>query len=897
MKLIRYISFTLLLLLTVENTFGTHNRAGEITYKHLSGFTYEFTITTYTKKSGVSQDADRTRLGIAWGDGTFDSLSRLSQTFLAGNPPLDVYQNKYVGIHTYSGPFTYVVGVSDPNRIDNIINISNSVNALFYLEDTVKILDPNIIGYNNSPQLLNPPIDYGNVGQVFIHNPNAFDPDGDSLSFTISSPLQASGIPVSGYSPPNLIAPGPDNQISINQKTGELTWDAPQRAGVYNIVILIKEYRGGILIGTVIRDLQIIVDVTNNLPPKLNVPLQICKIIGDTITITATASDPNPGDIVKLTANGAPFIVTPPATFTVGSPANPVSGIFNWNTTCDHLLKNDYLVVFNAVDNFDAPPLTDSKTLSIKLLAPPPKNFTATLNIANKTVTLKWDSIYVCAGSAKFRNFTVWRKKGCNTPIDTCNPNLAALGYEKIGTTNNYSFIDNTIRTGNEYSYRVVANFGDRTNAGLILNPFEGLASTESCVVIPADIPLLYNVDVRNTDVANGQIYIEWSRPFPQKLDTIINHGPYVFKLFRATSINGTNYTLVKTVTANSFSEITDTSFLDTGLNTVANAYNYKVAFFANTTDSLGISELASSVFLSIAPAFESLNLSWNFNVPWTNNSYTIYRKLPGGTTFDSLTTTTATSYTDINLQNDSLYCYKIRATGSYSIAGLKTPLINFSQEVCSRPNDTTPPCVPTLTVNNFCTDSRLDTSEYRNYLTWTFNQSGNCITNDITFVRIFYAKLNTDTLQQIDSVAGSIFNNYTHIMPGRSLAGCYALQAIRKNGNTSVFSNKVCVDNCPIYKLPNAFTPNNDGKNDLYTPIYPYRFVERIDMKIYNRWGDLVFQTTDPDINWNGTDYKSGKALNSGVYHYICDVYYQTIDGVKKQDKPFSGYIHLFRE
>lgn len=897
MKSINKIFFSICILLCSISSFATHNRAGEITYKHISGFTYEFTISTYTKLSGASVDADRQRLGISWGDGTFDSLSRVSQTFLNGNPPFDIYANKYIGIHTYSGPFTYVVGVTDPNRIDGIINIGNAVGSLFYLEDTVRILDPNIIGFNSSPQLLNPPIDYGNVGQIFIHNPNAFDPDGDSLSFTISAPLQASGIPVAGYTPPNQIAPGPNNQISINQKTGELLWDAPQRAGVYNIVILIKEYRGGIFIGSVLRDLQIIIDATNNSPPKLVVPLEICKIVGDTIRFTASASDPNLTDKVTLSANGAPFIVSNPATFVVGTPANPVSGVFNWNTTCDHLLKNDYLVVFNAVDNFDSPPLSDSKTLVIKLLAPPPKNFTATLNIVNKTVTLKWDSLYSCANNSKFRNFTVLRKKGCNNPIDTCNPNLASLGYERIATTNNYTFIDNTITTGNEYSYRVVANFGDRSNAGVILNPFEGLASIENCIIIPADLPVIYNVDVRSTDATTGQIYVEWSRPFADKLDTIINSGPYVFKLFRATGLNGTNYTLINTKTFNSFSAINDTSFLDNGLNTITNAYNYKIAFFVRTTDSLGISDPASSVFLTVGSAFEALNLSWSSIVPWINNSYVIFRKSPNSLTYDSLTTVTTTTYRDINLQNDSLYCYKIKAIGSYPIAGLKTPLINFSQEVCATPSDTTLPCTPILSVNNFCIDDKLDTSEYKNYLSWTYNQNGSCVVDDITVVRIFYAKTSTDTLKLIDSILGNVFNTYTHVLPTRSLAACYTVQAVRKNGNIGVASNKACVDNCPIYKLPNTFTPNGNGQNDLFTPIYPYRFVDKIDMKIYNRWGNLVFETTNPDINWNGNDYKTNKPLFTGVYYYVCDVYYQTIDGSKKTEKPLSGYIHLFRE
>ncbi|MEZ5053785.1 MAG: gliding motility-associated C-terminal domain-containing protein [Chitinophagales bacterium] len=560
-------------------------------------------------------------------------------------------------------------------------------------------------------------------------------------------------------------------------------------------------------------------------------------------------------------------------------------------------MKNDYFVVFNAVDNFNGPPLTNQKTLTIKVLAPAPKSLSAVLNIANKTVRLSWDSLYACASSSKFQEFSIWRKKGCNTTIDTCNADLASIGYTKIGTTKFYSYIDNTIHTGNQYSYRVVAEFGDKTNSSLVLNRFSGLPTAEQCITVPADIPVLYNVDVRNTDATNGKMYIEWSRPFANKLDTIINHGPYSMKLYRATGINGTNYTLVKTTTAPTFSAITDTTFLDSALNTVNNAYTYKVAFIARGTDSIGESEPSSSVFLNIAPQYQAMQLSWNFNVSWNNYSYTIFRKLPSGSTFDSLTTITTTTYRDTALMNDSLYCYKIRSTGSYAIPGFKSPLINFSQEVCARPKDTITACVPTLTVSNFCTDDKLDTSEYKNFLSWTFDNTSNCSVSDIEKIRIFYAPTTQETLVQIDSVVGSIFNLYTHILTERSLAGCYAIQAVRKNGNTSMLSNKVCVDNCPLYNLPNAFTPNGDGQNDVFTPIIPYRLVERIDMKIYNRWGNLVFETTNPDINWNGTDSKTNKELYTGVYYYMCDVYYKTTNGIQKLNKPLSGYIHLFRQ
>jgi hypothetical protein len=181
---------------------ATHNRAGEITYRQISGLTFEFFITTYTKASSI--DADRQDLEISWGDGTKDTIPRIFEQFL----PNDIKLNRYRGVHTYTAPSTFIVSMSDPNRIENIINIASSINVLFYLEDTLIILNPNLLGINNSPQLLNPPIDYGNVGQVFVHNPNAYDPDGDSLSYVLIPPKQSTASNVPGYLSPDLINPG-----------------------------------------------------------------------------------------------------------------------------------------------------------------------------------------------------------------------------------------------------------------------------------------------------------------------------------------------------------------------------------------------------------------------------------------------------------------------------------------------------------------------------------------------------------------------------------------------------------------------------------------------------------------------------------------------------------------
>ena len=51
--------------------------------------------------------------------------------------------------------------------------------------------------------------------------------------------------------------------------------------------------------------------------------------------------------------------------------------------------------------------------------------------------------------------------------------------------------------------------------------------------------------------------------------------------------------------------------------------------------------------------------------------------------------------------------------------------------------------------------------------------------------------------------------------------------------------------------------------------------------MKIFNRWGKLVFQTTDPGINWDGRDQETKQFVSTGVYYYFCDVYEPTITGI----------------
>jgi hypothetical protein len=271
--------------------------------------------------------------------------------------------------------------MQDPNRIADIINIQlgNSINIPFYIQDTIYFRDPQFFGYNSSPLLYQPPIDYANVGEVFIHNPNAFDPDGDSLHFELIAPLSDRNTPVPIYQYPDEIQPGAANVLTLDPNTGELVWNTPRKKGIYNIAYLITEYRNGIKMSNMIRDMQIIVEDINNRPPDIPPIKDTCLIIGNTLEIEVTATDPdNPQQVLNLTAyGGALELDDSPATFTSNNNLGEVEGIFTWNTTCDHIYSQFYTVVFKAQDNFSTP-LVDLETWRIRLLALPPTTTSST---------------------------------------------------------------------------------------------------------------------------------------------------------------------------------------------------------------------------------------------------------------------------------------------------------------------------------------------------------------------------------------------------------------------------------------------------------------------------------------------------------------------------------------
>jgi gliding motility-associated-like protein len=115
---------------------------------------------------------------------------------------------------------------------------------------------------------------------------------------------------------------------------------------------------------------------------------------------------------------------------------------------------------------------------------------------------------------------------------------------------------------------------------------------------------------------------------------------------------------------------------------------------------------------------------------------------------------------------------------------------------------------------------------------------------------------------------------------------GTYWADVTSKEGCTFRDSIKVVVENCIPFKpfVPNVFSPNNDGVNDDVKPFFQNEFqiTDNYLFQIYNRWGDLVYSTTDKTAAWDGT-YKN-QAIDDGVFVYVLRLTYRDFKGIENK-------------
>jgi len=119
---------------------------------------------------------------------------------------------------------------------------------------------------------------------------------------------------------------------------------------------------------------------------------------------------------------------------------------------------------------------------------------------------------------------------------------------------------------------------------------------------------------------------------------------------------------------------------------------------------------------------------------------------------------------------------------------------------------------------------------------------------------------------------------------------GLYTVDILTKDGCLITDSFSIIFDDCEyFFYTPNAFTPNNDGNNDVFLPL-SYD-VEYLSFSIYNRWGELLFESND-FTPWDGT-FK-GNPVSSGLY--IWKAIYNGKGIYGPEEKSDGGIITLIR-
>ena len=618
---------------------ATHQRAAEITYAWVGGNAYEFTLTTYNVPNAAWQQRDS--LFMDWGDGTSEYVPRIYWTNMGD----DCIKNIYRQTHTYSTSGTYVVSMEDANRNYGVINVPNSVMVPMHIE-TELIINP-FLGYNNSVQLLNAPVDKGCVGKLFLHNPSAYDPDGDSLSYKLVYCKGQDGMEIPGYTYPQA-----SQTFEIDPFTGELRWDAPVMQGEYNVAFMIEEWRHGVKIGSVVRDMQILISHCNNDLPQIQCDDQYCLVAGEQLDFIISASDPD-GDNVTLTASGAPFevavspaILSPESAFGLQPQME-----FLWNTVYAHIRNTPYQVVIHAKDDSSPISLTNVKTVTINVMAPKVQNLTAEMH--GHDAILSWMA-YPCYNAVPL---LVYRKAGCDGyEPDFCETGIRD-GYQLLATLDPSAtaYTDHDLPQGMAYEYRVLAQFPDGALS---------IVSDAACVTLKNDSPLMTHVTNDSIDLVSGQVRTCWAQP--KEIDEQYV-APFSYALMR---VLGGETTVVY--------EGADTTFLDANVDlATVTSLVYKVEMRDATHQLMGTSAMASAVLLSASGITTEAVLNWTEAVPWLVDSTQVYKEIENH--FVRIASVLGLTYTDTDVEADATYRYYIRTFGHYTIQGVMRPLVNYS--------------------------------------------------------------------------------------------------------------------------------------------------------------------------------------------------------------------------
>lgn len=375
-------ALSLLCFLFINQSKASHIAGGDLSYVCLGGNQYQINLNLFVDclgfDPGASQTINFTSTCGGFATATVNVLNpggteisqlcptQINNSTCNGGTLPGMWVFSFTGTVTLAPPCdTWTMSWTTCCRNAAILNLVTPSSFGSYIEAT---LNSATAPCNNSPAFTAQPIPYVCQGQLVNYSYGVVETDGDSLYYSFIGAMDAGGTPLTysaGYS-----ATAPIPGITINPTTGMLTF-TPTTLGNFVVVVRVQEYdSNGNLIGTVMRDIQFIVQTCSNVVPDPAAgaitgmtgsavqtgPFSIELCEGSNFTFNATYNDANAGDSLTLFTNLS--TVLPGATISV-SGGNPAVATISWTAPAGSANTN---TTFSITVNDGACPVPGQQT-------------------------------------------------------------------------------------------------------------------------------------------------------------------------------------------------------------------------------------------------------------------------------------------------------------------------------------------------------------------------------------------------------------------------------------------------------------------------------------------------------------------------------------------------------
>lgn len=328
----------------ITTTNATHLMGGDLSYECLGNGDYRVTLTVYRDCNGINAGSTQTLTTIDNCGLNDYTMTKISSQEITPTCPLFTGSacNNGGGIYGVE-EHIYQVTLNIPTSCSNItlswrrccrngaINtLTNPLSERMFIETNI----PNLNICNNSPTFLNNPVPFICANQPTNYNHGAVDPDGDDLKFSLISCSDDDNVPVIYSSGFNATTPlTTSTGITIDSLTGALSF-TPTQQQVGVLCVLVEEYRNGIKISEIMRDIQFtVLTCSNDNPTASGIDgsgtFTTSMKVGNAICFDIFSNDIDTGDIVTMVWNNA----ISNASFSINTTGSYPVGTFCWTPT------------------------------------------------------------------------------------------------------------------------------------------------------------------------------------------------------------------------------------------------------------------------------------------------------------------------------------------------------------------------------------------------------------------------------------------------------------------------------------------------------------------------------------------------------------------------------------